>query len=122
MSRSTRRASEPGRIFRSRSRLAVWWTLWAGARARRVRAPNRVRSAQPADRKGTVLAAQNRAMDRELRISVLRRAAAIAGGNAQLRALLGVEQHALDLWLAGRATVPESVFLLAVDVILRDDV
>jgi DNA-binding transcriptional regulator YdaS (Cro superfamily) len=61
-------------------------------------------------------------MDRELRISVLRRAAAIAGGNAQLRALLGVEQHALDLWLAGRATVPESVFLLAVDVILQDDV
>jgi hypothetical protein len=61
-------------------------------------------------------------MDRQLRLSVLRRAADIAGGTAQLRSLLGVEQHALDLWLAGRATLPESVFLLAVDVILRDDV
>jgi hypothetical protein len=25
------------------------------------------------------------------------------------------------LWLSGRATVPESVFLVAVDIVMRDD-
>jgi hypothetical protein len=32
-----------------------------------------------------------------------------------------VEPHALELWLSGRATVPEWVFLVAVDLVVRDD-
>ena len=61
-------------------------------------------------------------MDRELRVTVLRRAADIAGGSAALQQRLNVEQHALELWLSGRARVPEWVFLLAVDLVVRDDV
>jgi hypothetical protein len=61
-------------------------------------------------------------MDRELRVTVLRRAADIAGGSAALQQRLNVEQHALELWLSNRATVPEWVFLQAVDVVLRDDI
>jgi hypothetical protein len=60
-------------------------------------------------------------MTQDVRVLVLRRAAEIAGGPVHLRSRLGVEQHALDLWLAGRATPPEAVFLAAVDVVLRDD-
>jgi hypothetical protein len=33
-----------------------------------------------------------------------------------------VEQHALELWLSGRATVPEWAFLMAVDLVVRDDI
>jgi hypothetical protein len=61
-------------------------------------------------------------MDRELRVTVLRRAADIAGGSSALRQRLNVEDHALELWLSGRATVPEWVFLLAVDLVVRDDI
>ena len=61
-------------------------------------------------------------MDRELRVTVLRRAADIAGGSPVLRQRLNVEQHSLELWLSGRATVPEWVFLLAVDLVVRDDI
>jgi hypothetical protein len=61
-------------------------------------------------------------MDRELRVTVLRRAADIAGGSAALQQRLNVEQHALELWLSDRATVPEWVFLLAVDLVVRDDI
>lgn len=61
-------------------------------------------------------------MDRELRVTVLRRAADIAGGSAALQQRLNVESHALELWLSGRATVPEWAFLLAVDLVVRDDV
>lgn len=61
-------------------------------------------------------------MDRELRVTVLRRAADIAGGSSALRQRLHVEDHALELWLSGRATVPEWVFLLAVDLVVRDDI
>jgi len=61
-------------------------------------------------------------MDRELRVTVLRRAADIAGGSAALQQHLNVQPHALELWLSGRATVPEWVFLLAVDLVVRDDV
>jgi hypothetical protein len=61
-------------------------------------------------------------MDRELRTTVLRRAADIMGGAAALQQRLSVEQHALELWLSGRATVPEWVFVLAVDLVVRDDV
>jgi hypothetical protein len=61
-------------------------------------------------------------MDRELRVTVLRRAAGIAGGSAALQHRLNVEQHALELWLSNRATMPEWVFLMAVDLVVRDDV
>jgi hypothetical protein len=61
-------------------------------------------------------------MDRELRVTVLRRAADIAGGPAALRERLKVDDHALELWLSGRATVPEWVFFLTVDMVVRDDV
>jgi hypothetical protein len=61
-------------------------------------------------------------MDRELRVTVLRRATDIAGGPVALRERLQVDEHSLELWLSGRATVPEWVFSLAVDMVLRDDV
>ena len=61
-------------------------------------------------------------MDRELRMTVLRRAADISGGTSALQQHLRVEQHALELWLSGRATVPEWVFVLAVDLVVRDDI
>jgi hypothetical protein len=60
-------------------------------------------------------------MDRELRLTVLRRAADIAGGPAALRERLEVQEHALELWLADRATVPDRVFFLAVDIVVQDD-
>jgi hypothetical protein len=60
-------------------------------------------------------------MDRELCMTVLRRAADIAGGSPALQQRLMVEPHALELWLSGRATVPEWVFLVAVDLVVRDD-
>jgi hypothetical protein len=60
--------------------------------------------------------------DRELRLTVLRRALQIAGSSAALRERLNVEDHALELWLSGRATVPDWVFLLAVDLVVRDDI
>ena len=60
-------------------------------------------------------------MKANVRQLVLRRAAEIAGGPDQLRERLAVEPHALELWLAGRAIPPESVFLAAVDVVLKDD-
>ncbi len=68
------------------------------------------------------LASRRRAMDRELRMTVLRRAADIAGGSSALQQRLGVEQHALELWLSGRATVPEWVFMQAVDLVVRDNI
>ena len=71
---------------------------------------------------GMLLAAHADAMDRELRMTVLRRAMDIAGGSSALQQRLGVEQHALELWLSGRATVPEWVFMLAVDLVVRDDI
>jgi hypothetical protein len=61
-------------------------------------------------------------MDRKLRVTVLRRAADIAGGSAALQERLKVDAHALELWLSGRATVPEWVFFLAIDMVVRDDV
>jgi hypothetical protein len=61
-------------------------------------------------------------MNRELRTTVLRRAADISGGVSALQQRLGVEQHSLELWLSGRATVPEWIFILAVDLVVRDDI
>jgi hypothetical protein len=40
----------------------------------------------------------------------------VRGGSAALQQRLNVKQHALELWLSGRATVPEWVFLLAVEI------
>ena len=71
---------------------------------------------------GMLLASRADAMDRELRMTVLRRAADITGGSSALQQRLGVEPHALELWLSGRATVPEWVFMLAVDLVVRDDI
>ena len=71
---------------------------------------------------GTELASRCDAMDRELRMTVLRRAADITGGSSALQQRLDVEQHALELWLSGRATVPEWVFMRAVDLVVRDDI
>jgi hypothetical protein len=61
-------------------------------------------------------------MDRELRVTVLRRAVDIVGGPSALRQRLNVEDHALELWLSGRATVPQWVFLMTVDLVVRDDI
>ena len=76
---------------------------------------------QRAQKIGMLLAFLSCTMDRELRLTVLRRATDIAGGPAALRERLNAEEHALQLWLAGRATVPDWVFLLAVDIVVRDD-
>jgi hypothetical protein len=47
---------------------------------------------------------------------------AIAGDRASLGDRLGVEGHVLGLWLAGRATIPQRVFLAVVDMVLQDDI
>jgi hypothetical protein len=61
-------------------------------------------------------------MDGELRRRALERAMHIAGGAPALCARLGVEGHALKLWLDGRARIPAGVFDAAVDIILEDDI
>ena len=63
-----------------------------------------------------------KAMDPELRVTVLRRATDLAGGPAALRERLQVDEHSLELGLSGRATVPVWVFSVAVDLVLGDDV
>lgn len=60
-------------------------------------------------------------MDGDLKRSVLERASEIAGGAERLSMRLGIDQHALDLWLSGRGTPPERIFLSLVDVVLEDD-
>jgi hypothetical protein len=57
----------------------------------------------------------------QLQLKLLARAVEISGGTARLRARLGVAEHALLLWLRGRALMPMDVFLAVVDVILEDD-
>jgi hypothetical protein len=71
---------------------------------------------------GMLLASRTDAMDRELRMTVLHRAVDITGGSTALQQRLNVEQHALELWLSGRATVPEWVFMQVVDLVVRDDI
>jgi hypothetical protein len=61
-------------------------------------------------------------MDRELRLTVLRRAADIAGGSQALCERINAEPHAVELWLSDRATVPDWAFFLAIDIVVRDDV
>jgi hypothetical protein len=57
----------------------------------------------------------------QLQLKLLARAVEISGGTARLRARLGVAEHALLLWLRGRALMPMDVFLSVVDIILEDD-
>jgi hypothetical protein len=61
-------------------------------------------------------------MNRELQRRLLQRAIEIVGGKAQFCRTLGIEPHALEFWLSGRATPPQEVFFAAADLILQDDV
>jgi DNA-binding transcriptional regulator YdaS (Cro superfamily) len=61
-------------------------------------------------------------MNAQLKARLIGRACDIAGGREQLATRLGVEAHALEFWLSGRATPPERVFLTAVDLVLEDDI
>ena len=54
--------------------------------------------------------------------ALLHRALEIAGGEVQLAAQLGVPETRLRFWLAKKARLPDDVFLLLVDIVLRDDV
>jgi hypothetical protein len=53
-------------------------------------------------------------------VRVLRRAAQIAGGNANLAGHLGVPHAALLRWIGGEQEPPEEAFLLAFDLVLID--
>jgi len=46
----------------------------------------------------------------------------ISGGMAPLCARLGVSEHSIALWLAGKARMPDDVFLPLTDLVLADDV
>jgi hypothetical protein len=50
------------------------------------------------------------------------RAAEILGGFDALAVHLGVEEHRVRFWANGRATAPDSVTFVLVDLILKDDV
>ena len=58
-------------------------------------------------------------MNAKLRRKALERAMAIAGGASALRSRFKVSDHQLELWLQGRANVPDNVFDAA---ILDDDI
>ena len=58
----------------------------------------------------------------DLQPILLKRAAAIAGGTACLCEYLRVLPERLDLWLAGNEQLPDDVFLVIVDLVLRDDI
>jgi len=60
-------------------------------------------------------------MHRELKARLFQRACDIVGGRERLALRLDVEPHALEFWLAGRATPPDRVFMTVVDLILEDD-
>jgi hypothetical protein len=61
-------------------------------------------------------------MHRELKVRLLARACDILGGRERLAERLDVEAHALEFWLAGRATPPDRVFMAVVDLVLEDDI
>ena len=61
-------------------------------------------------------------MHRELKTRLFTRACDIVGGRERLATRLDVEPHALEFWLAGRATPPDRVFMAVVDLILEDDI
>jgi hypothetical protein len=52
---------------------------------------------------------------------LLQRAVIIAGDETRLRSLLRVDEHALSMWMDGRADPPQRVFLALVDLVLEDD-
>jgi DNA-binding transcriptional regulator YdaS (Cro superfamily) len=61
-------------------------------------------------------------MQRELKVRLFARACDIVGGRERLATRLDVEPHALEFWLAGRATPPDRVFMAVVDLVLEDDI
>jgi hypothetical protein len=61
-------------------------------------------------------------MTRHLRRRLLERAAEIVGDRDRLRSLLVVDRHALELWLSGRATLPQRAFEIAMEIVLQDDI
>jgi hypothetical protein len=58
----------------------------------------------------------------DLQHRVLLRATEIMGGEEALRAGLGAQDHTFNLWLTGRARLPDGIFLRIVDLILADDI
>jgi hypothetical protein len=52
----------------------------------------------------------------------LKRAAEIAGGVEELGAELGVRSDDLAYWLQGTKSVPQEIFLRAVDIVVAHDV
>jgi DNA-binding transcriptional regulator YdaS (Cro superfamily) len=60
-------------------------------------------------------------MDHDIQARVLRRAVAIAGSENRLCHMLGVQPHALVMWLSGKALPPDRVLSFAVDLVLDDD-
>lgn len=46
----------------------------------------------------------------------------IAGGRDHLRSRLGVNDHSINLWLNGKARIPDRVFLVVADIVLQDDI
>jgi transposase-like protein len=57
----------------------------------------------------------------ELQSRLIKRAIQITGNAKQLCRQLGVNEHALQLWLDGRATAPGPVFQALIDLVLQDD-
>jgi hypothetical protein len=57
----------------------------------------------------------------ELQSKLIKRAIEITGDAKKLCRQLGVNEHALQLWLDGRATAPSPVFQALIDLILEDD-
>ena len=53
---------------------------------------------------------------------LLKRAVEICGGRDAARSRLGVSEHSLELWMEGRARLPNAVFLRAADIVLADDI
>lgn len=61
-------------------------------------------------------------MTRHLKRRLLERAAEIVGDREELGFLLDIDRHALELFLCGRATLPQRVFFAAMELVLQDDV
>lgn len=57
----------------------------------------------------------------ELQSKLIKRAIEITGDAKKLCRQLGADEHALQLWLDGRATAPSPVFQALIDLILEDD-
>src|SRR5688572_19462412 len=57
----------------------------------------------------------------ELQSKLIKRAIEIAGDANRLCRKLGVNEHARQLWVDGRATAPGPVFQALIDLILDDD-